>query len=67
MSFRSDGPIYTYIQCPNCGKEKTVPTWKLNGMARDAGVVMKEWSLDAFGAKMRCARCGTKGMVLTGR
>lgn len=67
MALKSDGPTYTHIQCPRCGRQKTINTYELNGMFRDHGVKVEHWSFDWFGKRMRCSRCGTKGMVLSGR
>jgi DNA-directed RNA polymerase subunit RPC12/RpoP len=67
MAFKSDSPAYTRIVCPNCGREKIIASWKLNSMARDAGIEVTEWSHEWFGKRMRCTRCQWKGMVLSWR
>lgn len=67
MGFKSDGPAYTHIRCPRCGKQDTVASWKINDMFADHGVVIREWSFKWLGARMRCTRCDTKGMELSGR
>ncbi len=66
MAFKSDSPAWTHIRCPNCGKEKTIASYKLAGLFRDRGIEVAEWSYDWFGKRMRCTRCGTKGMDLGG-
>lgn len=67
MAFKSDAPPYTHIQRPKCGKQETIASWKLAHRFRDRGIEVKEWSYQWFGKRMRCTRCGTKGMTLTGR
>jgi DNA-directed RNA polymerase subunit RPC12/RpoP len=67
MAFKSDIPSYTVICCPRCGRERTVPSWKLGSMFRDHDIEVKVWSYAWFGARMRCTRCGLRGMVLTAR